>query len=325
MYLCVAAKQCILCSRFEELSIRRLPPTGALEAFLAAARYGSLRKASDAMNLSVSALSRRVQKLEQHVGRALFTRSGNEYRLNQQGQRLFAEIEQPFDQMVSAFQRRATPRKMELVVGVPTSFATAWLIPRLDIFRKSNPDIDLRLDTSGSPTEKLGDSLDMIIFFAEEGAENVQFQPLRPQGAFTVAQEGIIDPLEGLRGTLRKTPLLVHRHLPHMLDSWKADVGLPADFDLTMDQFDDGPLLVAAAKSGLGLALVLEDMINFYGNPNGLVRPFGEYVRTPFSYAIAARPVSDNVRAVERFGAWITEETRKDSGITLPEKLLETS
>ena len=119
--MCVAAKQCILFSRFEELSIRRLPPTGALEAFLAAARYGSLRKASDAMNLSVSALSRRVQKLEQHVGRALFTRSGNEYRLNQQGQRLFAEIEQPFDQMVSAFQRRATPRKMELVVGVPTS------------------------------------------------------------------------------------------------------------------------------------------------------------------------------------------------------------
>ncbi|MEL7453277.1 MAG: hypothetical protein AAGJ50_07905, partial [Pseudomonadota bacterium] len=63
----------------------------------------------------------------------------------------------------------------------------------------------------------------------------------------------------------------------------------------------------------------------FYGNAKGLVRPFGEYVRTPFSYAIAAKPVSDNVRAVQRFGAWITEETRKDSGMTLPEKLLETS
>ena len=62
---------------------------------------------------------------------------------------------------------------MELVVGVPTSFATAWLIPRLDFFRKANTDIELRLDTSGSPVEKLGDSLDMIIFFAEEGAEKV--------------------------------------------------------------------------------------------------------------------------------------------------------
>lgn len=277
------------------------------------------------MNLSVSALSRRVQKLEQHIGRTLFTRSGNEYRINQEGERLLAEIEEPFDQMMSAFERRAKPRKMELVVGVPTSFATAWLIPRLDLFRKANPDIELRLDTSGSPIQKLGESLDMIIFFAEEGAEPVSFQPLRKQGAFTVANEGLVDPLVGLKGTLKKTPLLVHRHLPHILDSWLSHVGLSRDFPLTIDAFDDGALLVAAARSGLGLALVLEDMINFYGNSTGLVRPFGEYVRTPFSYAIAANPMSGNSRAVERFGAWITEETRKDSGMTLPGKLLETS
>ena len=276
------------------------------------------------MNLSVSALSRRVQKLEQHIGRTLFTRSGNEYRINQEGKRLLAEIEQPFDQMVSAFERRERPRKMELVVGVPTSFATAWLIPRLDLFRKANSDIELTLDTSGSPIQKLGESLDMIIFFAEEGAEPFPFQPLRKQGAFTVANEGLVDPLLGLKGVLRKTPLLVHRRLPHILDSWLSHVGLSRDFPLTIDAFDDGRLLVAAARSGLGLALVLEDMINFYGNSTGLVRPFGEYVRTPFSYAIAANPISGNSRAVERFAAWITEETRKDSQMTLPGKLLET-
>ncbi|MBL44907.1 MAG: hypothetical protein CMN71_09420 [Sphingomonadaceae bacterium] len=322
--MCSAAIRSIVARGFEEFTIRRLPPTGSLEAFLTAARFGSLRKASDELNLSVSALSRRVQKLERHVGTALFTRTGNEYRLNQEGKRLVAEIEQPFDQMMSVFERHEGPRKMELVVGVPTSFATAWLIPRLDFFRKANTDIELRLDTSGSPVEKLGDSLDMIIFFAEEGAEKVSFQPLRPQGAFIVAQEGTVNPLDGLRQTLRRTPLLVHRQLPRILDSWMAAVGLPADFDLTIDRFDDGPLLVAAAQSGLGLALVLEDMINFYGNASGLVRPFGEYVRTPFSYAIAAKPVSGNSRAVQRFGAWIAEETRKDGGTTLPEKLLET-
>lgn len=266
-----------------------------------------------------------MQKLEQHTGRLLFTRAGNEYRLNQEGERLVNEIEKPFDQMMSAFERRDNPRKMELVVGVPTSFATAWLIPRLVSFRKSNPDIDLRLDTSGSPIEKLGESLDMIIFFAEEGAEKVSFQPLRPQGAFTVAREGIVEPLDGLRATLRKTPLLVHRHLPHILDGWMSAAGLPPDFELNIDSFDDGPLLVAAAQSGLGLALVLEDMMNFYGNAKGLVRPFGEYVRTPFSYAIAARSTSGNTRAVRRFSAWIVDETRKDSLMTLPEKLLETS
>jgi len=307
----------------EEKTIRRLPPTGSLEAFVAAARSGSLRRVSDELNLSVSALSRRVQKLELHTGRALFSRRGNEYRLNDEGQQLFAEIEKPFDEIMSAFERRGSPGKKELAVGVPTSFATAWLIPRLDHFRKCNPDIDLRLDTSGSPIEKLGESLDMIIFFAEEDSEQIEFQQLRPQGAFLVAREGIVDPLDGLKAALRNTPLLVHRHLPHIFESWAAAIRLPKDIELKIDSFDDGPLLIAAAQNGLGMALVLEDMVNFYGNAVGLVRPFGEYVRTPFSYAIAAKTASGNVHAIDRFYNWILEETRKESQVRIHGKRLE--
>lgn len=301
-----------------------MPPTGSLEAFIAAARAGSLRKASEDLNLSVSALSRRVQTLEQHVGRLLFTRSKNEYRLNQEGRQLVAEIEGPVDELIAAFERRSQPGKMQLMVGVPTSFATAWLIPRLDHFRKANPDIDLHLDTSGSPKEKLGESLDLIIYFAEEGAEKIEFQTLRQQGAFTIAKEGTVDTRDGLRTALKQMPLLVHRHLPHVLEDWKSAVGLTRDTGINIDRFDDGALLVAAAKNGLGLALVLEDMINFYGNVSGLVRPFGEYVRTPFSYAIASRPLSGNSRAVQRFSKWITEETDKDSAVALLQKMLET-
>lgn len=259
------------------------------------------------------------------MGRALFSRGGNEYRLNDEGRRLFAEIERPFDEISSAFERRGAPGKKGLVVGVPTSFATAWLIPRLDEFRKGNPHIDLRLDTSGSPVEKLGESLDMIIFFAEDGAERVEFEKLRPQGAFLVARAGVVDPLDGLKAALRKTPLLVHRHLPHIFESWASDLGLSDDIEPTIDWFDDGPLLIAAAQSGLGMALVLEDMVNFYGNAAGLVRPFGEYVRTRFSYAIAAKPASGSVHAIERFYDWVIEETRKESGAGLPQKKLEAS
>lgn len=305
--------------------MRRLPPTGSLEAFVAAARAGSLRRASDELSLSVSALSRRVQKLEQHTGRSLFTRRGNEYRLNREGQRLLSQIENPFDELMAAFEFSDPPQKKGLTVGVPTSFATAWLIPRLDEFRRSNPDIDLQLDTSGSPIEKLGESLDMIIFFAEEGAEQVDFQVLRPQRAFLVAQEGLVDSRDGLKMALKNIPLLVHRHLPHILENWMSALGLPRDVTLSIDQFDDGPLLIAAARSGLGLALVLEDMVKFYGDAGGLVRPFGEYVPTSFSYAIATKPASGSVHAIERFRDWIVNETQKEDQDICAGKMLETS
>jgi len=46
-----------------------------LRAFLAVADLGSFRAASDALHLSQSALSRRVDKLEAALGVQLFTRT----------------------------------------------------------------------------------------------------------------------------------------------------------------------------------------------------------------------------------------------------------
>lgn len=298
--------------RIGDDSIRRLPPTGSLEAFLEAARSGSLRRASEQLNLSVSALSRRVQKLEHHVGRELFVRRGNEFSLNREGRALFSAIAGPFAQISDALDDCRPTGSVTLTIGVPTSFATAWLIPRLASFRAEHPEIELRLDTSGSPVEKLGESLDVIVVFAREGLEQVRFEPLRPQGAFTIAREGIVDPLMGLRANLRTTPLLVHAKLPQILESWRAEMRLADDFPLTIEEYDDGPLLVAAAQSGLGVALVLEDMMNFYGNAPGLVRPFGEHVCTPFSYAIATRRAEAPAHAIERFRDWIRRETARD-------------
>lgn len=293
--------------------MRRLPPTGSLEAFLAAARAGSLRKASADLSLSVSALSRRIQKLEHHTGQILFSRRGNEFRLNANGRKLFAKIEEPFNQISAAFASDSPEAVERLTIGVPTSFATAWLIPRLESFREQHPNLELRLDTSGSPIEKLGDSLDLIIFFAEEGRDQVEFEPLRPQGAFAVARAGIVQPTAGLKAILRKTTILVHQHLPQILSSWLDEMGIAKDFPLKIETFDDGPLLIAAAQSGLGVALVLEDMLNFYGTQSGLVRPFGEYVRTPFSYAIASKPAEGSARSVKLFRNWILRESQLDT------------
>lgn len=292
--------------------MRTLPPTGALEAFLAAARAGSLHGASTDLNLSVSALSRRVQKLEQHVGRTLFTRQGNDFQLNVEGRELLASIERPMQELMSAFDSRANPRVKRLSLGVPTSFATAWLIPRLADFRAEHPDIELEIDTSGAPVERLGKTLDVIIFFAAEGEREIVSHPLRRQGSYTVSLAGIVNPLDGMRSTFARTPLLVHRHLPEMLPGWLAEMKLDRAVISKIEKFDDGPLLIAAARSGLGVALVLEDMLNFHDDTDDLVRPFGEYVRTPYSYALAKKPANANSQVIDRFCDWLQERTESD-------------
>src|SRR3546814_14206062 len=66
----------------------RLPPLGAIEAFVVVARLGSIKTAADALALSPSALSRRVQTLESRVGEALFERKHPSLVLTGEGERL---------------------------------------------------------------------------------------------------------------------------------------------------------------------------------------------------------------------------------------------
>ncbi len=293
--------------------MRRLPPTGALEAFLATARSGTLKVASEELNLSVSALSRRIQGLEAYVGKPLFKRLPNEFRLTPTGERLQSGMEPVFDHLGLLLEELRDDRRHLLNVGVPAAFATAWLMPRLQGFREQFPDVELHLDSSGSPLAKLGMSLDAIILFADRNQHGADVQEFRPQRAFAIAAPGLVDTRNGARTALRSHVLLLHRDLPSILPSWLAEVGGIATESQRIEYFDDGALLVSAAENGLGIALVLEDMVNFYPRRATIVRPFGECAQTPYGYCLGAKCASGSSRAMHWFRDWLLNEAAKDA------------
>ncbi|MXO91725.1 LysR substrate-binding domain-containing protein [Pontixanthobacter aquaemixtae] len=293
--------------------MRRLPPTGALEAFLATARGGTLRIASEDLNLSVSALSRRIQALEAYVGQPLFARRHHEFQLTAAGKQLFSGMEPVFDQLSLLLEEVTDTNNHHLHIGVPSSFATAWLMPRLHAFRSRFPNVELHLDSSGSPKAKLGLSLDAIIYFANQDQQSESGNAFRPQRAFAVAAPGLVDIRLGMRKVLQEHTLLLHRGLPEMLPSWLQGIGLDNPQIKRIEHYDDGAMLVSAAENGLGIAVVLEDMVNFYPNRAKVTRPFGESAPTPYSYCLDTQPASGSIRALGWFREWVLEEALKDS------------
>ncbi len=123
----------------------RLPLT-ALRSFEAAGRHLSFSRAADELFVSQAAISRQVRELEQLLGTLLFQRYHRKVELTEGGRELLAELVGAFDSITAALDRIAVDDRRNIVrLSVDPAIAACWLVPRLERFRQTFPDIDLML------------------------------------------------------------------------------------------------------------------------------------------------------------------------------------
>jgi DNA-binding transcriptional LysR family regulator len=130
--------------------MRRLLFLNGIKAFEAAARSGSFAGAGLELNVSAAAISRMVNLLEQRLGVALFERKANRLAMTAAGRAYQSGLTPIFDALASLTAQVTAPSSVRvLTIGVGPTFAMRWLIPRLADFRKSEPDIEVRITTGG--------------------------------------------------------------------------------------------------------------------------------------------------------------------------------
>ncbi|MDB5743396.1 MAG: transcriptional regulator, LysR family [Polaromonas sp.] len=130
---------------------QRSRPIGAgqLRAFEAVARHLNFRAAADELSLTQSAVSRQIQGLEDDVGVALFLRHTRAVELTGAGALLLRAVIPSLERIDGAVRmiRQSAGRK-SVAISTWASFASMWLIPRLEAFQEAHPDIDIRIDAT---------------------------------------------------------------------------------------------------------------------------------------------------------------------------------
>ena len=132
----------------EQITLERL--TGIV-AFARAAAYGSFTAAAQSLSVSPSAVSKTIQRLEQHLGFRLFTRTTRSLALTPEGREMYDRalllLRAAEDVVQSAVAVRAEPSGI-LKVAAPLPIGTRLLAPALPDFRRRYPKlhIDLRLN-----------------------------------------------------------------------------------------------------------------------------------------------------------------------------------
>ena len=128
---------------------RRIYPLNALRAYEASARHLSFVKAAEELSVTPAAVSHQVKKLEEYLGLPLFRRRSRGLLLTESGQVLLTELREVFLRLHKAMERVIdSDSRGTVTLSVAPTFATMWLIPRLQKFYALQPDIDVRISTS---------------------------------------------------------------------------------------------------------------------------------------------------------------------------------
>ena len=140
---------------------------GQLRAFEAVARHLNFRAASEELALTQSAISRQIQGLENDVGVSLFLRHTRAVELTSAGVQLLRAVVPSLERIDSAVRiiRRSAGRK-SVAISTWASFASMWLIPRLEVFQRDNPDIDIRIDTTDALVDLETTDVDLALRYS---------------------------------------------------------------------------------------------------------------------------------------------------------------
>ena len=140
---------------------------GQLRAFEAVARHLNFRAASEELALTQSAVSRQIQGLEEDVGVSLFHRHTRAVELTNAGGILLRAVTPSLERIDNAVRQiRQSAGRKSVSLTTFASFASMWLIPRLEGFQRDNPDIDIRIDASDVAVDLDISDLDMALRYA---------------------------------------------------------------------------------------------------------------------------------------------------------------
>jgi LysR family glycine cleavage system transcriptional activator len=292
---------------------------GPLRAFEAVARLLSFRAAADELSLTQSAISRQIQSLEEEIGCVLFLRGTRKVELSSDGAVLLpaaVAVLSRLDQTVRQIRRTRGRR----VVNVSTfaSFASLWLIPRMEAFQREHEDIDIRVSAYDRKVDLEDGESDLALRYDDRPSV-----PADAEQLFAETLSPCVSPwyLKKPPAPLKRPADLAGHALAEEDDprpsaeylSWRRWLTLQGEPDLQPRRWlylNFTYQQVQAALTGQGVALARLPLVHEHLTRGELVEPFGKGGRlgSPFAYWLITGPNAARRPEVQQFADWVREQ-----------------
>lgn len=313
---------------------KHLPPLKALRTFEAVARLNSFTLAAKELHVTRAAVSHQIKNLESYLGFDLIERHNRSISLTSAGAVALPKLREGFNNIADAvhlMESQLAPESKSVRVWAAPSFTSKWLIPRLNSFAKSNPDIDLDISSSDGLVEATrknslsmeelfrANNVDVMVRFGSGNHPFCQVHKL-----FSVEAVPLCSPklLNNPELPLNKPEDLEHHTLLHDntdyvgRPSWakwlrKANVeGVNVSRGIHFNHISLG---MAAAIDGQGILLSVKSLAQIDLDAGRLCIPFDLSMPLKLAYyVITPEDVDANLESVNAFRQWIIAEAKTE-------------
>lgn len=231
------------------------PPLSCLLAFESAARRESFTLAANELNLTPSAISHQIAKLEELLKVKLFDRNGRTLTLTPAGSEYMSRLSGALDAISAATDNARKGTSNTLHVHASPSFATLWLMPRLADFASKHPRIALSFSSSVAYSDFEIGMVDIDIRYGHPHWPHLHVEPIFEERIMPLASPAFLE-----KHAIRKPrdlfdmPLIQSAVNVVQWRDWflSRDVNdVPAQFAY---RFDRSAMALEAAVQGLGVA-----------------------------------------------------------------------
>ena len=299
-------------------TLARLPPLTALRAFVATAKHLSFTRAADELHVTSAAIGQQIRLLEDHLGQPLFHRDRGQLHLTDAGRELMPGLTEAFDGVVESLSRLSgSDEHAPIRISVAPSFASKWLIPRLDALRRAAPRLEVQVDATPRLVDLQGDDVDCVVRYGMGAYAGLVTDRLFGEAVLPVCSPDFAmrHGLYGRPEALADVPLLHEDGFerdPSCPDwkTWLRAAGLPSRLASGGVGFSLSSLVLDAAAAGQGIGLAKYRLAEPDFASGRLISPFGTPRAVEFSYFFATTPAKARYPRVELFRDWLLAEAR---------------
>ena len=240
--------------------IARLPSLNGLRAFEAAARHLNFTNAASELNVTQTAISHQIRRLEQELGIRLFIRQNRALALTPEAKDYLPGVRAAFNDLRLATDRlRRKDDDHVLTVSTLASLAAKWLLPRLAAFQEAHPGIDVRITTSTALVDFRTGDVDAAIRYGRGHWPGLRADWLMADELFPVCSPALLGGNRPLRSPEDlRDHVLLHTSNANSDDwrLWLTAAGLPTNLSTHPGvTFDLIFMTVQAAIDGIGVAM----------------------------------------------------------------------